>query len=456
MDRADAGREPTTDRAHPIHSSPRSRNLLTSTRVSVRIGIQTWGSEGDIRPFVALGHALARRGHAVELLYTEIGDRHYEDVARSLGFTARAVASPVITDPERLFEIALKVIHTRSQLEQGLIINKAMLEPIVEPAYEAGLELARRSDLFIHHFILHPARAAADKAGTPQITVTFAHMMTPSRHIHPSGLPRFGKWGNALEWRIVASALNRTLLKHVNRFRKRVGLAPFDDLLRDAWPSHRLSLLASSPAFLDPRPADWSDWHQLCGFLELPVHDRESLSAEVERFLASGPAPVFMGFGSLMLAEGHHAKATVLTFEEAARITCCRAIIQTEIDRASTDRVLFVKRTPHKLVFPRCAAVVHHCGAGTTHTTLRAGAPSIPVPQASDQFAWAEELRRLGAAPNMLRRTEWTAKKLASRITQVIDSPRMKEAAMAMSAKMRSDNGPERAADLIEESMGGA
>ena len=48
----------------------------------VRIGIQTWGSEGDIRPFVALGAALAQRGHAVELLYTEIGERRYEDGRR--------------------------------------------------------------------------------------------------------------------------------------------------------------------------------------------------------------------------------------------------------------------------------------------------------------------------------------------------------------------------------------
>ena len=123
-----------------------------------------------------------------------------------------------------MFEIGLKVVNTRNQLQQGLIISKELLEPIVEPAYEAGLELARRSDLFIHHFILHPARAAADKAGTPQITVTFAHMLTPSRFIHPPETPRLGEWGNVLEWKIAAFALNRTLLKDVNRFRTRVGL----------------------------------------------------------------------------------------------------------------------------------------------------------------------------------------------------------------------------------------
>ena len=419
----------------------------------MRIGIQTWGSEGDIRPFVALGAALARRGHVVELLYTEIGERRYEAVAASLGFIARAVASPVVADPQRVFEIGLKVINTRNQLQQGLLIAKELLEPIADRAYEAGRELARRSDLFIHHFILHPARAAADSAGTPQITVTFAHMLTPSRFIHPPETPSLGEWANALEWRIAALALNRTLLRDVNRFRERVGLRAFADLMRDGWPSHRLNLLASSPAFLDPRPPDWPAWHQLCGFLDLPSHGHEEVSPDVERFLASGPAPVFMGFGSLMPAEGHHLGETVKTFEEAARLAGCRAIIQAEIEGRSNDRILFVRRTPHKLVFPRCAAVVHHCGAGTTHTALGAGTPSVPVPHVSDQFAWAGELHRLGAAPQVLRRTKWNAKKLAARITKVIADPRMKNAATAMSARMQHDNGPETAADLIETSM---
>jgi UDP:flavonoid glycosyltransferase YjiC (YdhE family) len=116
--------------------------------------------------------------------------------------------------------------------------------------------------------------------------------------------------------------------------------------------------------------------------------------------------------------------------------------------------VLFVQRTPHKLVFPRCAAVVHHAGAGTTHTTLRAGVPSIAIPHVSDQFGWSEELQRLGVAPAALRRSKLAAKPLASRITQVLSDPRMTQAARAIAARMQADNGPETAADLIERSMG--
>ena len=415
----------------------------------MRIGIQTWGSEGDIRPFVALGAALTRRGHTVEMLYTEISQRKYEHVAAALGFTARAVASPVIADPEKEYEVGLAAIGARDEFSQGLVIFRELLDPVVETIYEAGLDLCSRSDLLIHHFVLHPTRAAADKTGTPQMTVAFAHMLAPSRYIHPSGLPYFGQWANRLEWAIACFALNRTLLKKTNRFRRDKGVPPFSDLLREAWASPHLHLLASSPAFLD-RPADWPDAFQMSGFLELPAHEHETLAPEVDAFLNSGPPPVFMGFGSLMPPSGEHLAQTVRVFEEAAARANCRAIIQAELNRRSTDRLLFVKRAPHKLVFPRCAAVVHHAGAGTTHTTLRAGTPSVPVPHVSDQFLWSKELLRLGVAPKAIRRTKWSARLLGDRIAETVGNPKMKQAAVAMSERMKNDNGPERAVDLIE------
>jgi len=426
----------------------------TIVEAGVRVGIQTWGSEGDIRPFVALGHALAGRGHDVELLYTEIGDRRYEAVAQALGFTARAVASPVVPNANELYEIGLKAIYTRDQLQQGLLISRRLLEPVIEPMYEAGLELAGRCDLLIHHFILHAARAAADKTGTPAMTVAFAHLLEPSRHIHPSGLPRLGEWGNALGWKLARLALNLTLLKNVNRLRRRVGLPPFADLMTEGWPSHRLHLIASSPALVD-RPPDWPAWIQLCGQLALPAHEHETVAPEVEAFLAQGPPPVFMGFGSLMpLAGSHHLTDTIAVFTEAAALAGQRAIIQAEIDRPPTANVLFVGRTPHTQVFPRCAAVVHHAGAGTTHATLRAGVPSIPVPHVSDQFGWSDELRRLGVAPAALRRTKFTAKALASRIRETAGNPAMQSAAMVISKRMQGEDGPATAAALIEQSMG--
>ena len=233
--------------------------------------------------------------------------------------------------------------------------------------------------------------------------------------------------------------------KDVNRFRtaRRPAAVRGPD-------ARRLAVASAQPARVEPgvsrsAPADWPAWHQLCGFLELPSHEHEALSPEVEAFLASGAGAGVHGIRQPDADRGQRISTdTVDVFEEAARIAGCRAIIQAEIDRTRAgarqrSTCLFVRRTPHKLVFPRCAAVVHHCGAGTTHTTLRAGAPSVPVPHVSDQFAWAEELQRLGAAPKLLRRTKLDAAKHwrhASR--EVIGNPQMKQAAMAMSARMQS------------------
>jgi len=419
----------------------------------MRIGLQTWGSEGDIRPFIALGSALTARGHHVELLYTEIGDRRYEAVARALGFSARAVASPVVADTTELYEIGLKAINARDQLQQGLLIAKRLLEPVIPEMYEAGLELAKRSDVLVHHFILHASRAAADIVRIPQITVAFAHMLTESRRIHPSGLPRLGEWGNVIGWKIARLAMNQTLLKDVNRFRKKVGLPDFKDLMNVGWPSHHLHLIASSPALLE-RPPDWPEWNQMCGFLALPAHEHEALSPEVDAFLARESAPIFMGFGSLMpLSDSDHLRELVVIFKEAAARSGQRAVIQADVDHPATPDLLFVRRTPHVQVFPRCAAVVHHAGAGTTHTTLKTGVPSIPVPHVSDQFAWSDELHRLGVAPAPLKRTQLTANALAARIQETVGNARMKQNAVAIQQRMASDTGPETAAALIERTM---
>lgn len=144
---------------------------------------------------------------------------------------------------------------------------------------------------------------------------------------------------------------------------------------------------------------------------------------------------------------------TVALMKEAGRMAGCRAIIQAEVPPERSDRLMVVSRTPHAQLFPRCAAVVHHCGAGTTHTTLKAGVPSVAVPHVPDQFPWAGELQRLGVAPPAVTRRTLTAAKLARRITEVLANPDMRANAAAFSARMTDDNGPARAAELIEDAM---
>ena len=416
----------------------------------MRIGVQTWGSEGDIRPMVALGHGLVQRGHEVELVYTDIANRRYEEVAASLGMTARAVATPVIADENELYEIGLRVINASNPLMDGKIVFDRLLRPVEDAIFAAAVDLCRRSDIIVSHLVLNQVRAAAELAGKPAVSVTFAHTIVPSRHNRPQGLPRLGEVANAAAWAVGRFVLNRVMLGPVNDFRRRVGVPPAKDLLLDAWASHVLNLIAVSPAIC-AEPPDWPRWNRVCGFLALPATTHEPVAPELEAFLRAGEPPVFMGFGSLMPVSSSHLTDTVAVMKEAARLAGCRAIIQAEVPPERSDRLVIIGRCPHAQVFPRCAAVVHHCGAGTTHTTLKAGVPSVGVPHVSDQFGWIEELQRLGVAPAPVTRRSLTAPKLARRIKQALADPGMRTRAAAIAARMKDDDGPARAAELIED-----
>ncbi len=416
----------------------------------MRIGVQAWGSEGDIRPLVALGHGLVQRGHTVELVYTDIASRSYDAVATSLGMTARAVATPVIADDNELYAIGLKVINTTNPLVQGKIIYDRLLRPVEDAIFQAAVDLCQHSDLIVTHLLLNQARAAAELAGKPAVSVTMAHSLVPSRHIHPEGLPRLGEIGNAIGWTIARFALNRVLRGPVNAFRRRVGVPPVHDLLLDGWASHLLNLIAVSPAICPEHP-DWPPWNRVCGFLAPPGTSHEQVSPELEAFLAAGEPPVFMGFGSLMPVSSSYLTESVALLKEAARLAGCRAIIQAEVPPERSDRLVVIGRSPHAQVFPRCAAVVHHCGAGTTHTALGAGVTSVCVPHVSDQFGWAEQLQRLGVAPAAVNRRSVTAAKLAHRIREALAAPGMRVKAAAIAGRMKGDDGPARAAELIEE-----
>ena len=58
---------------------------------------------------------------------------------------------------------------------------------------------------------------------------------------------------------------------------------------------------------------------------------------------------------------------------------------------------LEINEAPHSWLLPKCRAVIHHGGAGTTAAGLRAGIPNIVVPLTGDQVFWGQRVAALGA-----------------------------------------------------------
>jgi UDP:flavonoid glycosyltransferase YjiC (YdhE family) len=109
-----------------------------------------------------------------------------------------------------------------------------------------------------------------------------------------------------------------------------------------------------------------------------------------------------------------------------------------------------VNRSPYAEVFPRCAAIVHHGGAGTTQSSLLAGKPSVIVAHMADQTFWGSELKRLGVAGDTLQRKSLTAQKLAKGITFVLNDPTMPKKAAAIGQTMAGENGVKKAIQIVE------
>ncbi len=419
----------------------------------MKIGLQAWGSEGDIRPLIALAHGLSRRGHDVELVYTDFEDRQFDALANRLGFRARAIATPVV-DPNELTRIGRLIMAARDPLTQSRVIVRHLFDPVSEPMFTASTELCRRSDVVVGHFFLYQLQAAAELAGCPCASVMFAHNLVPSRSITPSGLPRLGNWANGFEWALARFAVNRMKRADVNRFRARLGLPPITDVMTQAWASQRLNLIAVSPAICQA-PADWPPHHRVSGFLAMTANTEEAVPEGVRAFLNDGAPPVFMGFGSLMPRDRAQLDETVSLLRNAAVRAGSRAIIHvppgSHLSVGRDGDVLMIGRMSHAALFPCCAAVVHHGGAGTTHTALIAGAPSILVPHVADQFFWADELGRIGVALKPLPRRSLSVERLADRIRTTIASAGLRDRARQLAARIRGENGVERAADFIEQ-----
>jgi sterol 3beta-glucosyltransferase len=117
------------------------------------------------------------------------------------------------------------------------------------------------------------------------------------------------------------------------------------------------------------------------------------------------------------------------------------------------DAVHFLTRAPHAKLFPRCSAIVHHGGAGTTQSAVLAGRPSIVVPHAADQYFWADLLRARGLGAKPLRRADLTARALAARILATQADAAMRARVEVAAASMRRENGPLRAAELIDQAL---
>jgi len=410
----------------------------------MRILIVTLGSHGDLHPFLAVGRALAARGHRCA-------------VATHPFFTPDIVAAGLTPTPfltERSYERLLREPHLFHRFRGPRVLVREFGE--VLPALIAGLrrEIAvRRPDLILSHLAAMGASWIAAEAGVPWAIAALSPLYwnnpddpVPLLQLAP------GAWRKR-QARVLGHAaipvLHAVSDAWVNRLRARTGFPPGRNLLFGEARGGDLNLGLWSNAF---RPALRGDPPQgvICGFPWYDGGRDAALDPELERFLADGEPPVVFTLGS---AAVHSARDF---FDLAAR-ACARIrrrgvlLVGRDIagPRALPGDVIAVPWAPHSRLFPRALVNVHHGGIGSTAQALRSGRPALVVPHAYDQFNNAVRIVALGAG-RMVARHRTTVALLTDGLERCIGDDAIATRAADLGRRVAAEDGAQVAAGHLE------
>lgn len=402
---------------------------------AVRILLAPVGTRGDVQPMLALALGLRARGHVV----TFCAPPNFESWLAPLGF---AFWSSGLDFQAFVHEIGTRVHRALPVLRQQIRVQ-----------FEAMAPLAADADVIVGASVHCAGLSLGQKLGIPYAYALFSPSLLPSGG-HPSPTcpwQRLPRWLNRATWAANGWLWNRLFRRALNGARAGLGLGP----VRDTW-GHILSaplLLAVEPALARP-PADSSFRGVQTGAWFLP--EPEPLGPEIESFLAAGPPPVFVGFGSMT---DRRPDSTTGLIVKAARAAGQRVILgrgAAGLGAAAGDEAVhIVDQVPHAQLFPRVAAVVHHGGAGTTAAAARAGVPQVIVPHLLDQFFWGERIRVLGLGPAPIPRPRLGARRLARALVACVGDIEMRTRARTFAAGMVQD-GVARGIAAVETLASGA
>ena len=410
--------------------------------------LTSWGSHGDLHPFLAFGRGLRARGHEVSLVgHPDWGP---ETEAAGLRFVSTG-------EPSREDFIA-KHPEVMSMRWGGLVSLHTLVNQAIAPGFDhvmaALLPEARTHDAMVAHHFTFPAPVAAELAGIPWATVSLAPGVLPSAYSLPgASFGRAGRGWAARRWnRFVWStgqAISRAMVDPVvNRLRAKHGLKPVRDAIFAAH-SSRLNLQLYSGHFA-PRPPDWSAEKRIAGFCYYDPPDAPALAPEIEDFLSRGEPPVLFTLGSTAV---QNPGAFYQSAVEALESLGLRGLllIGPEKNRPARlpETILAASYAPYGLLMPRVRAVAHQCGIGTLSHTLRAGAPSVACPFAFDQPNNARRIEALGVAEVVLPH-QHTARHLGQALQRLLSSDAPARA-RRLGEVIRAEDGVGRACDILEE-----
>lgn len=403
--------------------------------------LTTFGSFGDLHPYIAVGLGLRARGHAVT-------------IGTSEGYRAKIEAEglrfhPIRPDLGQVFtaDVIRQAMHPRKGTEY---VFRNLMLPWFEQSFEDTVTAARDTDVIVGHPIAFATPVVAEYLKKVWISVALQPSVFLSEHdpLTVSGAP-------LINWLVsLGPGFTRTFLwfarrvmhgwgAPVNAYRKKIGLPEVQNPLLDGMFSPHGTQAWFSRVMARPQ-ADWPARVDITGF---PFYDRleagHGLSPELARFLDAGPAPVVFTLGSSVV---YDAGAFYEQSLEAVRRIGCRAVLLVGRDTGNAptspvpDNVFVAEYAPYSELLPRAAATVHQGGVGTTAQALRAGKPMIVVPRSHDQPDNGRRIAQRGVG-RVIPRGGYRADRAVRELETILGTASYGDAARETACEMEREDG---------------
>ncbi len=412
----------------------------------MRVLILTFGTQGDVQPYVALARGLLAAGHEAAVCtaegFRELVSGHgvpYEHMGNDMLELIQS-AMPGMAGPAEALQLARRMMA-------------AMRSSLVDQ-WEAAHRFG--PDVLVYHPKMLGGLHIAERLGVPAVLSLPLPFFTPTNAFP---IPFIGRWPFRGRLNRASYQFNRfTAVAYggmINTFRRHVlglnRMSRITNYLDDA-DGRPVPILYAYSSAVVPVPTDYPAHAHVTGYWFLNGQAPPQLPAGLLEFIQAGPPPIYVGFGSMGF--GRDAAERGQTVASAVTEAGLRAVVATGwggLAVPPSERIYVVDHIPHEWLFPQMAAVVHHGGAGTTAAGLRAGRPTLICPVLGDQGFWAERIRDLRLGPAPLRVRQLTVAGLTRRLLDLTSTDAYQERCTAVARRLATEDGVANAVRVIED-----
>lgn len=417
----------------------------------MKVVFLTLGTRGDVQPYLALGKGLCRKGHSV-VICTGLSFKDFIE-SNGVGFVAASAdLMAILKTPEgqAIFNGGGNPLKTLSFVRNTIM-------PLYRQCMDDFLRASEGADMIIYHPKALGAVDIAEYLNIPCVCMSPVPIIYPIEEFPNLAIASdksFGKMLNRLSYKVSLWGMSN-FLGLVNSFRTERLNMPKRKLKENYLDvgGKPIPIIYPIDDLLFPEVTSWNGRVIRSGFFYLES-ETSDLPEHIQKFIDAGQPPVILSFSSMPLK---NPSRFAELFSKAIKATGNRAIVLTGtsgLTFESDPSILCVDQLPHRLIFDKAMAIIHHGGVGTLSEALLSGKPEWIIPFNVDQPFWANRLYKMGLIPKPYREAELTEDILVDTLHLLSDGTYI-DKAQRFSAQLKKQNGIQNAIAEIEKIVAG-